>query len=111
MASGEKQVVLVQGVTGCGKTEIYLQSIQECLDKGQQAIVLVPEISLTPQTVERFESRFGPVAVLHSHQSDGERAESWHELHEGRKTIAIGPRSALFAPLNNVGLIILDEEH
>lgn len=102
---------LLFGVTGSGKTEVYLDAIQRCLEQGRSAIVLVPEISLTPQTVERFESRFGPVAVLHSHLSDGERAEAWAELQQGQTQIAIGPRSALFAPLDNLGLIILDEEH
>ena len=112
MASGEKQVVLVQGVTGCGKTEIYLQAIQDCLDKGQQAIVLVPEISLTPQTNQRFRARFGNrVSVLHSRLSDGERYDQWMSIHEAKTSIVVGARSALFAPFKNLGLIVVDEEH
>ncbi|MCM8536522.1 MAG: primosomal protein N' [Lentisphaeraceae bacterium] len=110
--SGEKNVVLIQGVTGCGKTEVYLQAIQHCLDKGQQAIVLVPEISLTPQTNQRFRARFGDrVSVLHSRLSDGERYDQWMQIHEGRTTIVVGARSALFAPFRNLGLIVVDEEH
>src|SRR6266550_6101001 len=107
--------ILLQGVTGSGKTEIYLQSIRETLDRGRTAIVLVPEISLTPQTVERFKSRFAEsqdsVAVLHSHLSEGERHDEWHKVHSGRARIVIGARSAVFAPLKNLGLIVVDEEH
>src|SRR5438045_838260 len=107
--------ILLQGVTGSGKTEIYLQSIRETLARGRTAIVLVPEISLTPQTVERFKSRFAEsqdsVAVLHSHLSEGERHDEWHKVHSGRARIAIGARSAVFAPLKNLGLIVVDEEH
>ena len=110
--SGEKEVVLVQGVTGCGKTEIYLQAIQHCLNKGQQAIVLVPEISLTPQTTQRFRARFGEkVSVLHSRLGDGERYDQWMRIHEGKTSIVVGARSALFAPFENLGLIVVDEEH
>ncbi len=109
--SGDHSGFLLFGVTGSGKTEVYLNAIERCLEQGRAAIVLVPEISLTPQTVERFQSRFGRVVVLHSHLSDGERAANWHELAEGQARIAIGPRSALFAPLADIGLIILDEEH
>ena len=105
-------VVLLFGVTGSGKTEVYLQALQHVLDRGQGAIVLVPEIALTPQTVERFRSRFGDiVAVLHSHLSGGERHDEWHRVREGRARIAIGARSALFAPIRNLGLIVVDEEH
>ena len=112
MDSGERQVVLIQGVTGCGKTELYLQAIQKCLDKGQQAIVLVPEISLTPQTNHRFRARFGErVSVLHSRLSDGERYDQWMHIHEGKTDIVVGARSALFAPFKNLGLIVVDEEH
>ncbi len=108
----EPSVVLLHGVTGSGKTEVYLQAIRHILDRGQGAIVLVPEISLTPQTVERFRSRFGDaIAVLHSHLSDGERHDEWHRIHEGRARIVIGARSALFAPVANLGLIVVDEEH
>jgi primosomal protein N' (replication factor Y) len=104
--------VLLHGVTGSGKTEVYLQAIQHALNKGQGAIVLVPEISLTPQTVDRFRSRFGDcVAVLHSSLSDGERHDEWHRIRNGDAQIAIGARSALFAPVENVGLIVVDEEH
>ncbi len=105
-------VVLLHGVTGSGKTEVYLQAIQHALDRGQGAIVLVPEIALTPQTVDRFRSRFGDcVAVLHSSLSDGERHDEWHRIRNGDAQIAIGARSALFSPIENVGLIVVDEEH
>src|SRR2546422_4912015 len=107
--------ILLHGVTGSGKTEIYLQAIRTALDRGRTAIVLVPEISLTPQTVERFKGRFADmqdaVAVLHSHLSEGERHDEWHKLHSGRARIVIGARSAVFAPLKDLGLIIVDEEH
>ena len=105
-------VVLLYGVTGSGKTEVYLQAIQHAVDRGQGAVVLVPEISLTPQTVERFQSRFGDrIAVLHSSLSSGERHDEWHRIHDGRASIVIGARSALFAPVRNPGLIVVDEEH
>jgi primosomal protein N' (replication factor Y) len=107
--------LLLYGVTGSGKTEIYLQAIEETLKKGKTALVLVPEISLTPQTVERFKSRFAAeqnrVAVLHSHLSHGERHDEWHRIHDGLADIVIGARSAVFAPLENLGLIVVDEEH
>ena len=107
--------ILLHGVTGSGKTEIYLQAIRAALDHGRTAIVLVPEISLTPQTVERFKGRFAEmqdsVAVLHSHLSEGERHDEWHKIHSGRARIVIGARSAVFAPLKNLGLIVVDEEH
>src|SRR3989441_3496637 len=107
--------ILLHGVTGSGKTEIYLQAIRAALGRGRTAIVLVPEISLTPQTVERFKSRFADVpyavAVLHSHLSEGERHDEWHKIHSGRARIVIGARSAIFAPLKNLGLIVVDEEH
>src|SRR6267143_1847437 len=108
---------LLYGVTGSGKTEVYLQGITHALERGQGAIVLVPEISLTPQTVERFKSRFGSgrlqtlVAVLHSHLSAGERHDEWHKIRQGRARIVIGARSAIFAPVERLGLIIVDEEH
>jgi primosomal protein N' (replication factor Y) len=110
-------VFLLYGVTGSGKTEVYLQAIAHTLAQGKGAIVLVPEISLTPQTVERFKARFssGPhqtlVAVLHSHLSTGERHDEWHKIRQGRARIAIGARSAIFAPVEPLGLIIVDEEH
>ncbi len=107
--------LLLHGVTGSGKTEIYLQAIQLVLERGQTAIMLVPEISLTPQTVERFKSRFAAtqheVAVLHSHLSEGERHDEWHRIRTGRARIVIGARSAIFAPCANLGLIVVDEEH
>ncbi|MBU0679748.1 MAG: primosomal protein N', partial [Verrucomicrobia bacterium] len=105
-------VVLLHGVTGSGKTEVYLQALQYAMDRDMGAIIMVPEISLTPQTVERFQGRFGDcVAVLHSHLSDGERHDEWHRIHDGAASIAIGARSALFAPVRNLGLIVVDEEH
>jgi primosomal protein N' (replication factor Y) len=108
---------LLHGVTGSGKTEVYLQAIAHTLSLGKGAIVLVPEISLTPQTVERFKARFssGPlqtlVAVLHSHLSSGERHDEWHKIRQGRARIVIGARSAIFAPVEPLGLVIVDEEH
>ncbi|MHA0857305.1 primosomal protein N' [Paenibacillus sp. CMAA1364] len=105
-------VFLLHGVTGSGKTEIYLQSIQRCLEQDRQAIVLVPEISLTPQMVERFKGRFGNlVAVMHSRLSAGERYDEWRKIREGKATVVVGARSAVFAPFTNLGLIIVDEEH
>ena len=109
---GEGKTILLHGVTGSGKTEVYLQAISNVLQEGKQAIVLVPEISLTPQTLERFRKRFGSqIAVLHSHLSLGERYDQWRKIREGRVNIVIGARSALFAPLPNLGIIIIDEEH
>ena len=108
---------LLHGVTGSGKTEIYLQAIAHALEQGKGAIVLVPEISLTPQTVERFKARFSSgklqtlVAVLHSHLSAGERHDEWHKIRQGRARIVIGARSAIFAPVDLLGLVIVDEEH
>ncbi|HPR90997.1 MAG TPA: primosomal protein N', partial [Synergistaceae bacterium] len=110
--SGKGGVVLLHGVTGSGKTEVYIQAIDYVLGKGNGAIVLVPEISLTPQTVERFVGRFGDrVAVLHSHLSDGERHDEWHRINRGDAEIVVGARSAVFAPVRNLGIIIVDEEH
>lgn len=110
-----RRPILLHGVTGSGKTEIYLQAIQLVLEQGKTAIVLVPEISLTPQTVERFKSRFAhsqrEVAVLHSHLSQGERHDEWHKINNGQARIVIGARSAVFAPVGNLGLIVVDEEH
>jgi primosomal protein N' (replication factor Y) len=105
--------ILLQGVTGSGKTEIYIQTISDMLNKGKGAIVIVPEISLTPQTVERFKSRFSNenVAVLHSRLSFGERYDQWQKIREGKARIVIGARSAIFAPVKNLGLIVVDEEH
>ena len=108
---------LLHGVTGSGKTEVYLQAIAHALERGKGAIVLVPEIALTPQTVERFKARFSSgklqtlVAVLHSHLSSGERHDEWQKIRQGRARIVIGARSAIFAPVDPLGLIIVDEEH
>ena len=103
---------LIYGVTGSGKTEIYLQLIKDVLDKGKNAIVLVPEISLTPQITDRFLSRFGRViAILHSKLSNGERFDEWRRIKSGEARIVVGARSALFAPMENIGIIIIDEEH
>ena len=107
-----QHVLLLHGVTCSGKTEVYLQAIAHVLEKGGDSIVLVPEISLTPQTVTRFKSRFGnQVSVLHSGLTDGERHDEWMKVHRGEVKIAVGARSALFAPFHDLQLIIVDEEH
>ncbi|MBR7107398.1 MAG: primosomal protein N' [Lentisphaeria bacterium] len=107
-----QHVLVLHGVTNSGKTEVYLQSIAKTLERGKSAIVLVPEISLTPQTVRRFRSRFGDrLCVLHSRLSDGERFDEWNRINSGEAQIVIGARSALFAPFRNLGLIVVDEEH
>ncbi|MEX2416556.1 MAG: primosomal protein N' [Paenibacillaceae bacterium] len=112
LESLERQIYLLHGVTGSGKTEIYLQSIQHCLEMGRDAIVLVPEIALTPQMVDRFKGRFGElVAVLHSRLSQGERYDEWRKIQRKQVRVVIGARSAVFAPLTEIGLIIIDEEH
>lgn len=104
--------ILLHGITGSGKTEVYLQLIQYCFDKGKQAIVLVPEISLTPQMVDRFKGRFGnDVAVLHSRLSLGERFDQWRLIRDGKIKVVVGARSAVFAPFERLGMIIIDEEH
>ncbi|MGO9904416.1 MAG: primosomal protein N' [Solirubrobacteraceae bacterium] len=103
---------LLHGVTGSGKTEVYLQAVQATLQAGRSAIVLVPEIALTPQTVGRFQARFGDVvAVLHSGLGQGERHDEWLRLRTGEARVCVGPRSAVFAPLDDIGLIVVDEEH
>ncbi len=110
---GDSRPILLHGITGSGKTEVYLQAIALCLSQGLSALVLVPEISLTPQTVEHFKMRFQAdlIAVLHSHLSAGERHDEWHKLYSGRARVAIGARSAVFAPVERLGLIVVDEEH
>ncbi len=108
----DAETMLLHGVTGSGKTEVYLQAIDHCLKLDRQAIVLVPEISLTPQTCDRFRQRFGNlVSVLHSALSDGERYDEWNRINDGRSSIVVGARSAIFAPFRKLGLIIVDEEH
>lgn len=105
-------VFLLHGITGSGKTEVYLQAIDNALNLGQEAILLVPEISLTPQMANRFKSRFGDdVAVLHSGLSHGEKFDEWRKIKEGRARVSIGARSNIFAPFENLGIIIIDEEH
>ena len=103
---------LLHGVTGSGKTEVYMQAMADVLENGKSVIVLVPEISLTPQTASRFVGRFGDrVALLHSRLSDGERYDQWHRIQKGEADIVIGPRSAIFAPVQKLGMLIIDEEH
>lgn len=102
---------LLHGVTGSGKTEVYIRCIEEVVSYGRQAIVLVPEISLTPQTIRRFSSRFRRVAVLHSHQSNAERHRHWKEIAAGNIEVVVGARSAIFAPTPHLGLVVIDEEH
>ena len=109
---GSRHVLLLHGITCSGKTEVYLQAIGHILEQGGDAIVLVPEISLTPQTVNRFRARFGDmVSVLHSGLSDGERFDEWMKVRQGKVRIAVGARSALFAPFEHLKLIVVDEEH
>ncbi|WP_368251099.1 primosomal protein N' [Enterococcus sp. 2201sp1_2201st1_B8_2201SCRN_220225] len=108
----EARTFLLEGITGSGKTEVYLQSIAQVIAAGKSAIMLVPEIALTPQMVERFKSRLGDaVAVLHSALSQGERYDEWRKIERGEAKVVVGARSAIFAPLENIGLIIVDEEH
>ncbi|MFZ6018359.1 MAG: replication restart helicase PriA, partial [Chloroflexota bacterium] len=104
--------IILHGITGSGKTEIYLRAVQHTLDRGRQAIVLVPEIALTPQTIQRFQSRFpGRVGVIHSRLSAGERYDTWQRARAGLLQVIVGPRSALFAPLPEIGLLVVDEFH
>ncbi|MDO5113107.1 MAG: primosomal protein N' [Planctomycetia bacterium] len=108
---GKVRSALIHGITGSGKTEVYIQAIREVVRMGRQAIVLVPEISLTPQTVERFRKRFRNIAVWHSHLTDAQRYEEWCRISRGDVEVVIGARSAIFAPTPRLGLIIMDEEH
>ena len=108
----QHDIYLLKGVTGSGKTEIYLQTISEVIDKGEGALMLVPEIALTPQMVHRFKSRFGEqVAVLHSGLSNGEKYDEWRKIEKEEANVVVGARSSIFAPLKNIGIIIIDEEH
>lgn len=109
--SSRHSTALLFGVTGSGKTEVYIQAIREVVSYGRQAIVLVPEISLTPQTIRRFRSRFRSVAVLHSHMTDAERHWQWQQIAGGSIEVIVGARSAVFAPTPHLGLIVIDEEH
>src|SRR3954447_5389419 len=112
LAATPRGAHLLQGVTGSGKTEVYLRAAAAALERGEGVIVLVPEIALTPQTVARFAARLGDtVALLHSGLSDGERYDEWRRLRTGEARIAVGPRSAVFAPISDLGLIVVDEEH
>jgi len=112
LQEGSHRVFMLRGVTGSGKTEVYLRCIERAMDLGKQAITLVPEIALTPQMVRLYKERFGnKVAVLHSHMSDGERYDQWHRIARAEAPIVLGVRSAVMAPAPNVGLIIVDEEH
>ncbi len=105
-------VILLHGVTASGKTQVYIESIRQVLSHGKSALILIPEIGLTPQAVQRYRGVFGhQVAVLHSMMSPGERYDSWRRIREGKAKICLGPRSAVFAPLQNIGLIVVDEEH
>ena len=111
LEAGVPATYLLQGVTGSGKTEVYLRSIDAALARGRGAIVLVPEIALTPQTVSWFRSRFGEVAVLHSRMTDVQRLEMWMRVKRGEARVVVGARSALFAPVENLGVVVVDEEH
>lgn len=104
-------VFLLRGVTGSGKTNVYMKLIEEVINRGKTAIFLVPEISLTPQIINRFTSYFDKIAVLHSRLSDSEKYDEWRKINEGKVNIVIGARSAIFAPIKNIGIIIVDEEH
>ncbi|MBX3474003.1 MAG: primosomal protein N' [Planctomycetes bacterium] len=107
----EYRTFLLFGVTGSGKTEVYIRAIEQTLAAGKSAIVLVPEIALTPQTTRRFASRFDNVSVLHSAMTDAERREAWRSITAGTSRVVVGPRSALFAPVKDLGLVVVDEEH
>lgn len=110
--ASKNNLYLLKGVTGSGKTEVYMKLVEETIKNGNSAIVLVPEIALTPQMIERFKGRFGKeVALFHSRLSEGERHDEWHRVHDGNAKLIVGARSALFLPARNLGLIIIDEEH
>ncbi len=109
--NGGYHAFLLHGVTGSGKTEIYLRAIEEVIRQGKEALVLVPEISLTPQTIERFRGRCGNVSVMHSHLTDSERGAHWRRIAAGQVQVVVGARSAVFAPCRNLGLMVIDEEH
>ncbi|MGH7198649.1 MAG: replication restart helicase PriA [Candidatus Omnitrophota bacterium] len=112
IGSGETGVFLLHGITGSGKTEIYMHLIREVLARSRGSIVLVPEISLTPQAVERFHSRFGDgLAVIHSRLTQARRVEEWHRIRSGEAKVVVGARSAIFSPVKDLGLIVIDEEH
>ena len=111
LQSGAYARLLLHGITGSGKTEVYIRAIEEVVRYGRQAIVLVPEISLTPQTRRRFHARFSQVAVLHSHLTAGERHAEWQRIASGQVQVVVGARSAIFAPLPHLGMIVIDEEH
>src|SRR5690606_10763585 len=111
LQANEFRTFVIHGVTGSGKTEVYIRAIEEVVRSGRQAIVLVPEISLTPQTEQRFRSRFPSVAVLHSHQSPVERHWHWRRIARGEVQVVVGARSAVLAPTPHLGLIVIDEEH
>ncbi len=112
LSSNTYSTFLLHGVTGSGKTQVYIEVIDLALKQGKGGIVLVPEISLTPQIVDRFKRRFGQsVAVMHSRMSLGERYDAWRKIHRGEAAVVIGARSAVFAPVSNLGLIVVDEEH
>lgn len=111
VVAGRHETILLHGVTGSGKTEVYIRAIEEVIRRGRQAIVLVPEISLTPQTRQRFRARFPHVAVLHSNLTDSERHWHWQRIARGESQVIVGARSAIFAPAPRLGLVVLDEEH
>src|SRR5262249_24188842 len=109
--AGGFKALLLHGVTGSGKNELYLRAIEEVALQGKEARVRVPEISLTPQAIERFRGRCGGVAVLHSHLGDAERSSHWRRVASGQMQVVVGARSAVFAPTRRLGLIVIDEEH
>ena len=110
--SGKGERFLLFGVTGSGKTEVYLRAVEACITEGKRAIIMVPEIAMTPQTLQRFASRFpGQIALQHSGLTMGQRFDQWHQIENGRYNVVIGSRSSIFAPVENLGLVVIDEEH